>query len=56
MTEFGREYGDGLYELCAEEGLDERVLGELECLKTLFKEQPDFVRLLMNMTRCTPMY
>ncbi len=50
MTEFGREYGDGLYELCAEEGLDERVLGELECLKTLFKEQPDFVRLLMNMT------
>ena len=50
MTEFGREYGDGLYELCTEEGLDERVLGELECLKTLLKEQPDFVRLLMNMT------
>ena len=50
MTEFGREYGDGLYELCAEEGLDEQVLGELDCLKKLFKEQPDFVRLLMNMT------
>ena len=50
MTEFGREYGDGLFELCAEEGLDEQVLGELECLKKLFREQPDFVRLLMNMT------
>ena len=50
MTEFGREYGDGLFELCAEEGLDERVLAELECLKTLFRQQPDFVRLLMNMT------
>ena len=43
MTEFGREYGDGLFELCAEEGLDERVLAELECLKTLFRQQPDFV-------------
>ena len=50
MTEFGREYGDGLFELCAEEGLDEQVLGELECLKTLFRKEPDFVRLLMNMT------
>ena len=50
MTEFGREYGDGLFELCAEEGLDEQVLGQLECLRKLFKEQPDFVRLLMNMT------
>ena len=50
MTEFGREYGDGLFELCAEEGLDEQVLGEMECLKRLFKEEPDFVRLLMNMT------
>ena len=50
MTEFGREYGDGLFELCAEEGLDEQVLGELECLRILFKEEPDFVRLLMNMT------
>ena len=50
MTEFGREYGDGLFELCAEEGLDDRVLAELECLKTLFRQQPDFVRLLMNMT------
>ena len=50
MTEFGREYGDGLFELCQEEGLDEQVLGELECLRVLFKEEPDFVRLLMNMT------
>ena len=50
MTEFGREYGDGLFELCSEEGLDEEVLAELETLNALLKEQPDFVRLLMNMT------
>ena len=50
MTEFGREYGDGLFELCAEEGLDDQALGELDCLNTLFRQQPDFVRLLMNMT------
>ena len=50
MTEFGREYGDGLYELCAEEGLDGQVLEELDCLKKLFHDQPDFLRLLMNMT------
>ena len=50
MTEFGREYGDGLFELCSEEGLDEEVLAELETLNALLKEQPDFVRLLMNMS------
>lgn len=50
MTEFSREYGDGLFELCAEEGLDNQVLGELECLKRIWREQPDFARLLMNMT------
>ncbi len=50
MTEFSREYGDGLYELCADEHLDDRVLGELDCLKQIWREQPDFSRLLMNMT------
>ena len=50
MTEFGREYGEGLYALCAEENLTEPVLSELETLKGLFRDNLDFVRLLSNMS------
>lgn len=49
MTEFAREYGDGLYALCAEENLTEQVLAELQMLRQVFREQPDFCRLLSNM-------
>ena len=49
MTEFGREYGDGLYALCAEEQLESQVLEELKTLHGIFREQPDFIRLLSNM-------
>ena len=50
MTEFGREYGDGLYALCAEEKITEPVLSQLDELKTLFRQNPDFIRLLSNMS------
>ena len=50
MTEFGREYGDGLYALCAEEKITEPVLLEMQELKTLFRQNPDFIRLLSNMS------
>ena len=50
MTEFSREYGDGLFELCQEEGLDTEVLSQLDCLKRLFRDEPRFSKLLMNMT------
>ena len=50
MTEFGREYGDGLYALCVEERITDEVLGQLAGLKKLFRENPDFVRLLSNMS------
>lgn len=50
MTEFGREYGEGLYALCAEENISEPVLEELKTLRGLFRDQPDFIRLLSNMT------
>ena len=49
MTEFAREYGDGLYALCAEERLTEDVLSQLQTLKGVFRQQPDFIRLLSNM-------
>ena len=48
MTELSREYGEGLYLLCVEEGLAEQALEELTALKTLFRENPDFCRLVSN--------
>ena len=50
MTEFGRVYGDGLYDLCAEEKLDAEILGQLCALKEIFHRQGDFFRLLSNMS------
>ena len=50
MTEFGREYGEGLYALCAEEKITDAVLAQLAELKGLFRENPDFIRLLSNMS------
>ena len=50
MTEFGREYGEGLYALCAEEKIEKSVQEEIRCLKNIFRQNPDFVRLLANMS------
>ncbi len=50
MTEFGREYGEGLYALCAEEKIERDVLEEVQALKESFRENGDFLRLLGNMT------
>lgn len=50
MTEFGREYGEGLYALCAEEHIEKDVLEELLSLCAAFDENPDFLRLLSNMS------
>ena len=41
MTEQSREYGEGLYALCAEEALSGDVLEELDVLNGSFKAQPD---------------
>lgn len=48
MTEFGREYGEGLYALCAEEHIERDVLLETQTLKEAFRENGDFIRLLGN--------
>ena len=50
MTELAREYGDGLYALCEEENISQDVLDQMLILSRLFKEQPDFTRLLGNMS------
>ena len=50
MTEFGREYGEGLYALCAEEHIERDALREVQALKASFRENEDFLRLLGNMT------
>ncbi len=50
MTEFAREYGEGLYALCTEERIEQDVLEQLNVLKGCFREQPDFLRLLSNMS------
>lgn len=50
MTEFGREYGEGLYALCAEERIERDALQQTQSLKEAFRENEDFLRLLGNMT------
>ena len=50
MTEFGREYGEGLYALCAEEKLDQTVLDEVQAIRKAFRENEAFVHLLGNMS------
>jgi len=50
MTEFGKEYGGALYELCAEEGLSEAVRQEMLALDGAFRESPDYLRLLGNLS------
>ena len=50
MTEFGREYGEGLYALCAEEKIERDALKEMRTLKAVLRDNADFIRLLSNMT------
>ena len=46
MTEIARMYGGSLYDLAAEEGLETRILGELEEVNALFNANPDYLQLL----------
>ena len=45
MTETARMYGGSLYDLAAEEGLEARILGELDEAVALFKANPDYLHL-----------
>ena len=46
MTETAKMYGGSLYDLAAEEGLETRILGELDEVQKLLKANPDYLRLL----------
>lgn len=46
MTQVATAYGGALYDLAREEGLEETILKQLEMTKTLWQENPEYVRLL----------
>lgn len=46
MTQIGSVYGEALYGLAREEGLDKTILDQLSVLNQSFRQEADFVRLL----------
>lgn len=46
MTQVGNVYGEALYDLARSEGLDAKILGELEVLNASFVQEPAYLRLL----------
>lgn len=50
MTELAKEYGDGLYALARDEGLTAELLSQMTEVEKLFRQEPDFLRLLGNMS------
>ena len=46
MTEIARMYGGSLYDLAAEEGLETRILDELDEAAKLIRDDPEYLRLL----------
>jgi F-type H+-transporting ATPase subunit delta len=46
MSKAGDLYGQSLYDLAAEESLTDEILGEMEVVNEIFKENPDYVTLL----------
>ena len=48
MTETARVYGGSLYELAQEEHLEEEILSEMKEIRVLFRENPEYPRLLAD--------
>lgn len=48
MTQTAKIYGDALYDLAREEGLDKAMLPQLDMTAALFRDNPDYLRLLMT--------
>ena len=46
MTQIGSVYGEALYSLAREEGLDKSILEELKVLNLSFSQEPEFLKLL----------
>ncbi len=47
MTGIGNVYGEALYLLAKEDGLTDRIVSELAVLEESFRQEPDFLRLLV---------
>ena len=54
MTEVGLCYGESLYELAKDEGLDQEIGLQLKVMQSSFSEEPDFIRLLASPTLTKP--
>ena len=48
MTTATSVYGQSLYDLAAEEGLSEEILKQMEAVQVIFKENPDYITLLLE--------
>ena len=48
MTKTARLYGDSLYDLALEEGLDTKMLEEVEAVREFFRENPEYLKLLQE--------
>lgn len=46
MTEISSGYGQALYSLAKEDGIDGQILEQLKALDAAFSQEPDFLRLL----------
>ena len=46
MTETARMYGGSLYDLAAEESLEDRILEDLDGAAAIFKDDPEYLHLL----------
>ena len=46
MTQIARLYGGSMYDLAAEEKITETVMEQMQTIRQLFGENPDYVRLL----------
>lgn len=49
MTETAGVYGGSLYELAAEEHLEEEILSEMKEIRALFRENPEYPRLYRSL-------
>ena len=48
MTTATSVYGQSLYDLAAEKGLSEEILKQMEAVQAIFKENPDYITLLLE--------
>ena len=48
MTKVGITYGEALYSLCLEEQLQDTVLSQLQQILQIFRDHPDYLRLLAS--------